>query len=118
MIPTPRFTQIFKQQLISHPKSLAQNEQPSIKRKIVYFSKPTPFHSKIFISQDAKSRQNQAEKSPRFKVKNGKKFRSYTPEEKFNEDGRPLTPGKLLPVYMFRHGRKLPVTSFRVIVPL
>lgn len=96
----------------NRPKTV-RNEQP-IKRKIIYFAKPKPFHSKIFTSKDSKRPKPSPDKSPRYKIKNGKKFRSYTPEEKFNEDGRPITPGRLLPVFMFRHGRKLPVTSFRV----
>ncbi len=29
----------------------------------------------------------------------------------------PLFPGKLVPVYIYRHGRRLPVTSFRPYVP-
>ena len=48
-------------------------------------------------------------------MKNGSRSRVVAAaEEKFDEDGKPLEAGKLLPVYMYRHGRKLPVTSFRV----
>lgn len=30
-------------------------------------------------------------------------------------DSSPVVPGKLIPVYIYRHGRRMPVTSFRVI---
>ncbi len=38
------------------------------------------------------------------------------PSKEINSE-TPLFPGKLVPVYIYRHGRRLPVTSFRPWVP-
>ena len=74
-----------------------------VKRKIVYFSKPKP-QPIAYLARDKQ------DKTPPKRIY--KKKRSESPQ---NTSGSPLFPGKLIPVYMYRHGRKLPVTSFRVI---
>lgn len=91
--PTYRMSQIYKEPPKPRPKVTPRNKPPSKNTEL--FQKKKAF-----------------DKSPR--KKNVGKSR---PAVSKSVEGSPLVPGKLVPVYTYRHGRKLPVTSFRPFVP-
>lgn len=88
--PTYRMSQIYKEPPKTRPPKITPRKK-SPPKKIEFFQKN-------------QSPRKKAVSKPRQSVSK-------------SVDGSPLVPGKLVPVYIYRHGRKLPVTSFRPFVP-
>ncbi len=68
--------------------------------------------------QDPQKQKTRSNKNPlRPKIPPRSNNKNNLPATKEINTDTPLFPGKLVPVYIYRHGRRLPVTSFRPYVP-